>query len=118
VRGDAVMLPSFCRSEITVKRANLVDKRGTTVADWTNPLTFTIQGCSVQPSTSTRDFDGRTLGISEEWTLYAPTGANLKAGDRVYWQGSVFEINGAPMPWESPTGRISHVFARLNEWRG
>ena len=112
------MLPSFCRDTVTIKRAQMVDKRGTIVADWLNPQVFTIGGCSVQPSTSTRDFDGRTLGILEEWTLYAPTGADLRAGDRVVWRDTTFEINGAPMPWESPTGRVSHVYARLTEWSG
>ncbi len=112
------MLPSFCRDTVTVSRAQLVDKRGTKVLDWTSPETFTVNGCSVQPSTSTRDFDGRTLAVSEEWTLYAPPGSDLQAGDRITWRDTTFEINGAPMPWESPTGRVSHVRAQLAEWRG
>ena len=112
------MLPSFCKDTVTVKRAALVDSRGTKVLDWSNPTTKTVKGCSVQPSTSTRDFDGRTLQVSEEWVLYAPPGSDIEAGDRIEWNGLTFEINGSPMPWQSPTGRVSHVWARLAEWSG
>ena len=112
------MLPSFCKDAVTVKRARLVDKRGTITLDWNNPETFELSGCSVQPNTTTRDFDGRAIQVTEEWTLYAPPGSDLKAGDRIEWNESVFEIDGAPMEWTSPTGRVSHVWARLSEWRG
>lgn len=112
------MLPSFCRDEVTVQRGVLTEKRGTQVIDWANPEEITLGGCSVQPTVATRDFDGRTIQVSEEWTLYAPPGSDLKAGDRVVWNNTTFEINGAPMAWKSPTGRISHMWARLAEWRG
>ena len=112
------MLPSFCRETVTVKRASLVDSRGTKILDWSNPEEIVISGCSVQPSTTSRDFDGRTVQVSEEWTLYAPQSSDIKAGDRIEWNGITFEVNGAPMPWSSPTGRTSHVWVRLSEWRG
>ena len=112
------MLPSFCRDTVTRKRAQQVDNRGTITLDWSNPQTLPIAGCSVQPNTSTRDFDGRTIQVTEEWTLYAPFGSDIAAGDRIEWNGITFEINGAPMPWQSPTGRVSHIWARLAEWRG
>lgn len=112
------MLPSFCKDTVTVKRATLVDKRGTKVLDWSEPTSITVGGCSVQPNTTSRDFDGRTVQVTEDWTLYAPYGSDIKAGDRIEWEGVTFEINGAPMPWKSPTGRVSHVWARLVEWRG
>lgn len=112
------MLPSFCRDTVTVKRAALVDSRGTKQLDWSDPTTKTIAGCSVQPNTSTRDFDGRLIQITEDWTLYAPPGSDIQSGDRIEWNGLTFEINGAPMPWQSPTGRVSHIWARLSEWSG
>ena len=112
------MLPSFCKDVATVKRAQLVDRRGTKVLDWSNPETFELSGCSVQASTTARDFNGRSIQVTEEWTLYAPPGSDLQAGDRIEWENATFEINGAPMPWKSPTGRVSHVKAKLTEWRG
>lgn len=112
------MLPSFCKDEITVKRAQLVDKRGSKVLDWSNPTIATLKGCSIQPNTTTRDFDGRTIQVTEDWTLYAPPGSDLQAGDRIEWNNLTFEINGAVMQWNSPSGRVSHMWARLVEWRG
>ena len=112
------MLPSFCKDSVTVKRGTLVESRGTKVIDWSKPTSSTVSGCSVQPNTTTRDFDGRTTQVTEGWTLYAPPGSDIKAGDRVEWNSVEFEIDGAPMPWTSPTGRVSHMWARLVEWQG
>lgn len=95
-----------------------MDKRGTQVRDWANADSFQLSNCSVQIAQTTRDFDGRTLSVSEEWTLYAQPNADLLEGDRVEWRGLTFEVNGSLMPWTSPTGRVSHVVARLSEWRG
>ena len=112
------MLPSFCNDTITRKRGDLVDKRGTKIIDWSDPDELEISGCSVQPSTTSRDLDGRTIQVTEGWTLYAPPDSDLKAGDRIAWEGLTFEIDGAPMPWKSPTGRVSHIAAKLAEWSG
>lgn len=112
------MLPSFCNDSVTVKRAALADSRGTKVLDWVHATSSTLNGCSVQPNTTSRDFDGRTVQVTEDWTLYAPPGSDVKAGDRIEWNGLTFEIDGAPMAWKSPTGRVSHIWARLKEWRG
>ena len=112
------MLPSFCKDSVTVKRAQLVDRRGSKVLDWSNPTSTTLKGCSVQPSTTSRDFDGRTVQVYEGWTLYALPGSDLQAGDRIEYDGLTFEIDGAPMKQPSPTGRVSHIWARLAEWRG
>ena len=112
------MLPSFCKESVTVVRAKEKDSRGTKILDWSDTVRTALSGCSVQPNTSTRDFDGRTIQVTEDWTLYAPPGADIKAGDRIEWESNTFEVNGAPMPWKSPTGRVSHMWARLVEWRG
>lgn len=112
------MLPSFCRETVTVIRAALKDSRGTKVLDWQNATRTPLDGCSVQPGDTSRDFDGRTVQVSEDWTLYAPPGSDVKAGDRIEWEGTTFEIDGVPMPWKSPTGRVSHMWAKLKEWRG
>ena len=111
------MLPSWCRDTVTVKRAPVVAVRGSEARDWNNAASHTVAGCSVQHASVMRDFN-RAVNVSESWTLYAPPGADIEAGDRIEWNGHTFEINGAPYAWTSPTGRVSSVQVPLVEWKG
>ena len=112
------MLPSFASETIVVRRAPLVDVRGTKVRDWANATEHEIAGVSVQPASTSREFGGRTTNVADGWTLYGPPGADIEAGDRIVYGGTTYEIDGAPYEWKSPTGRVSHVQAKLAEWRG
>ena len=111
------MLPSWCADTITVMRPALVTSRGTVVPDWTNATVTTITGCSVQTGVTSEDRDGRTATLLGG-TLYLPPTADVRAGDRVQFGGSTYEVQGVPMAWRSPTGRVSHIQARIAEWRG
>lgn len=116
------MLPSFARDAVTVVRPATRAVRGTTVPDWANARRHRVTGCIVQLPSTSMDLDGRTQ-TELAGTLYAPTGADVRAGDRVEWTDGrgvthKLAVDGEPMPWASPTGRVSHVQARLAEWRG
>lgn len=116
------MLPSFCRETVMVVRPGVRQARGTTMPDWTKSQRHEIAGCSVQTSTTSMDMDGREQ-TSLAGALYAPPFADVRAGDRIEWTDPMgvehkFIVDGEPMPWASPTGRVSHVQARLSEWRG
>lgn len=116
------MLPSFMRDRVTVVRPGAKTSRGTTVPDWENAQSHTVNGCGVQLPSTSMDLDGRT-NTRLTGTLYAPNGADLRAGDRIEWtdvEGVTHRlaVDGEPMAWRSPTGRVSHVQARLAEWRG
>lgn len=112
------MLPSWCRDEITIERAPLVDKRGTLVRDWANKQEIEVSGCSVQERTTSREMDGRTLQITNGAVLYAPANANIQAGDRVVFNGHRYEIAGNPLDYPGATGRLSHKKIPLTEWSG
>lgn len=111
------MLPSFCKECVTIRRAPLIERRGSTVRDWDNYTTHTISGCSVQPA-STSSNEERAEQVTERAELYAPPGANVETGDRVEVGGIVYDIDGAPYTWKSPTGRVTHLHAHLIEWSG
>ena len=111
------MLPSWCDETITVKRPAWVDARGTKVPDWAHATTRTVAGCSVQTGETSMDLDGRTetaLGGA----VYAPPGADIHAGDRIIAATGTYEVDGEPMPWRSPTGRVSHLKANIQRWKG
>lgn len=112
------MLPSFCRDEVEVLRAPMRDERGTPCADWGAAAVHRVGGCAVLPSTtSTRRGEAREA-VSCDAVLYAPPASDIAARDRVRWRGSLYDVEGAPMPRESPTGAVSHVEARLKRWEG
>lgn len=116
------MLPSWCRDSVTVVRPAAMTSRGTTIPDWENATTHALNGCSVQLPNTSMALNGREQ-TALRGTLYAPPASDVRAGDRIDWtdQMSVihrFLVDGEPMPWTSPTGCVTHVQARLAEWRG
>lgn len=112
------MLHSWCNEAVTVKRAPLVERRGSTVRDWDNASSHCVSGCSVQPASTASNKDGRAEQVTDRYELLAPPCSDVEAGDRIVFGGRVFEIDGAPYEWKSPTGRVAHLHAHLVEWRG
>jgi len=112
------MLPSWCDDTIVISRPKKVNSRGSLIDDWSNPTQTTVNGCSVQPSSTSLSMDGRVLGITDSWTAYLPSGTDVKEGDRVTFNGQTFVINGAPEPRHSPMGRISGIQLNLKRWSG
>ena len=116
------MLPSFAADAITVVLPATRASRGTTVPDWANAQRRRVTGCIVQLPATSMDLDGRAQ-TQLTGTVYAPSASDIRAGDRIEWvdrRGVTHHlaVNGEPMPWQSPTGRVSHVQARVSEWSG
>lgn len=113
------MLPSFCHQEITRVRPGITTSRGSVIPDWSpeKVSTLVIKGCSVQPATTSLSQDGRVLGINEQWTAYLPAGSDVKAGDRIIFEGQPYTINGEPKTWTAPSTR-SHIQLNLTRWEG
>lgn len=111
------MLPSWCDDSVTVWRAPLVDSRGTQVPDWSAASPHEVGGCSFQPTGSSTDFGDPRQALTIRAYLYAPPGADIKEGDRIEFAGRTYAINGAPLPWKSPTGAASHMQIQLVDWR-
>lgn len=109
---------SFFTQSVTRIRPGSKESRGSTIPDWDNVSTATIGGCSVQPSSTTLSQDGRVLGVSDSFTLYAPANADVKKGDRISFNGATYTVMGVPRPWASPTGRVSNLQCPLERWDG
>jgi hypothetical protein len=112
------MLPTWAKESIIRLRPGSKVSRGSTVPDWDNPARLTIDGCSVQPATTSLSRDGRVLGVSEGLTIYLPPGADVKAGDRIVANGEVYEMTGDPKTWRSATGLVSNTQISVERWRG
>ena len=116
------MLPSFASETVIVVHPAQKSQRGTTVPDWVNAQRHVVTGCIVQLPSTSMDLDGRTQ-TELSGTLYAPCGSGIRAGDHIEWTDGegvshTLAVDGEPMPWRSPTGRVSHVQARIAEWKG
>lgn len=113
------MLPSFCTQEVIRIRPGSKVLRGSTVPDWSedNINKKTITGCSVQPASTGLSQDGRVLGINEGFTAYLPEGSDVQAGDRIQYDGEIYEINGEPKKWVGAFTR-SHIQLNLIRWEG
>lgn len=111
------MLPSFCRQSIVVVRPGTKQSRGSTIPDWSTATRRTIDGCSVQPASTSLSQDGRVLGISEGWTAYLPEDADVQAGDRIEFGGETYTINGEPKRWTGAFTR-SNIQLNLVRWEG
>ena len=112
------MVPSWCRQTVIRLRPQTKQSRGSAIPDWSNPDRLEIKGCSVQPVSTGLSQDGRVLGLFEGYTVYMPPGADIKAGDRIEYDGNVYTINGEPKVWTSPTGRVSHIQLNIERWTG
>ena len=111
------MLPSFCRDTVTRIRSGTKDVRGSIIPDWENATTKDISGCSMQPASTSLTEDGRVLGISDRYTLFAPTGADIIAGDRIQFDGKVFTIDGDVRVQPSAM-QLDHLEITLKRYQG
>ena len=112
------MLPSWANDVVTRLRPTIRTVRGSDIPDWTNPNAIQIGGCSMQPASTMLSQDGRIQGITEGYTCYLPPCADVKAGDRIRFNGNDYTINGEPQIWQSPSGKVSSMQLNLERWRG
>lgn len=110
-------LISFWTQSIIRIRPGVKTERGSTVPDWDSVSRLTIEGCSVQPASTSLSQDGRVQGITDGLTVYAPEDADVRAGDRIEYRGEIYTINGDPLLWPA-AGNLAHVQLNLTRWRG
>ena len=112
------MLPTWANDTVVRKRPGTIDRRGSTEPDWSKTTDLTINGCSMQPASTSLSQDGRVLGIADMYTCYFPPGTDVAAGDKITFDGKDYQIIGEVRVWQSPTGRVSSIQAQLERWSG
>lgn len=112
------MLPSFCNQTVTRIRPGTTESRGSVIFDWTQVKRLDIVGCSMQPASTSLSEDGRVLGISDLYTLFAPPDADIQAGDRIEFDGKTFEVAGEVRVQPSATGHLDHIQTTLRRYHG
>lgn len=111
------MLPSFCTQEVERIRPSTKESRGSTILDWSKTSNLTINGCSMQPASTTLSEDGRVLGISDLYTLFAPADADIEAGDRIEFEGKTYTVVG-DVRVQPAASRLQHIEISLRRYHG
>ena len=109
---------SFFRDSVKVIRAPLTTKNGSQLRDWNNATETTIDKVQVTAQSTSRDFQGRTESIDDGRTLRANYDADIQEGDRIIYDGNIYEVSGEVFHTKSPTGRASSTRCSLIRWRG
>ena len=112
------MLHPWMTDIVTRVRPGTKTVRGSEVPDWDKATIKDITDCSMQPASTTLSQDGRVLGISDGYTLYAPLDADIQAGDHITYAGITYTITGDVRKWNSPTGAMAHLVVNLMRWSG
>lgn len=109
---------SWAKQTIKRIRPNTKTVRGSDVRDWEKAEELEIPGCSMQPAGNSLSMNGHDVGIFDGYTCYAPYNADIQAGDRIEFDGQIFEINGEPNKWTSATGKLNNMLLNLVRWSG
>jgi hypothetical protein len=80
---------------------------------------LSLSGWSVQPGATVADATNRQ-GTSIALTAIGPAGVDVQAGDLIEAPGypQLFEIDGEPQRWPSPTGALENTVLLLKRWVG
>lgn len=99
-------------------RAPMVDDRyGDEIADWDNASETSLPGCRVVPGAGSENTVDRDQ-LTRRWVLFAPPSADLRATDRIRWDGTDYDIDGDLRRWRSATGALAHIEADLTRVEG
>ena len=71
----------------------------------------------MQPASTSLSEDGRVLGISDLYTLFAPPNADIQAGDRIEFNGKVYTIDGDVRIQPSALN-LDHIQVTLRRYDG
>ena len=115
------MLHSWCDDVLEVYRPQYVVERGSKVRVFPDSPTHTVSGCSVQATSSTRDFANREVQSDCKYHVIAPPDADLQEGDLITCAAcgnAKFQIDGIVYQRKSPTGRVSSTQVDLIAWEG
>jgi hypothetical protein len=115
-----VSLPSWATVTAVRLRAPLrADPYGnpTGVRDWDSALRADIPGCALAPLRGAEVLDNRDRRIIRR-ILRCPPHADVTATDRVEVKALVYEVDGEPEPWQSPSGALAHLRVVLRLVKG
>lgn len=100
----------FHDTVVDVRPGTRTDRGGNTVEDWSNPTRTTIEQVSVQPTDQAETVTAQRSAAVSGWQVISAPGTDpdVRAGDRIEWQGMTLEVIGEVARWD-PDGPTHHV---------
>lgn len=112
----------FGDSVVVVRAPVARDRWDNDVADWAAATRTTVTRVVVIPTSQVEDAAGNRVAISSGWRLYSAPGTDvdIRATDRVEWQGMSLEVLGEVARYPHPIrpGHVHHVEAQLQQVTG
>lgn len=102
----------FFQSLTRLRAGITTDRGGNQIPDWSPGAVFTLEifNVSVQPTVQSESTDPTRTSVVTGWrVLSAPeTDADVRAGDRIQWDGMTLEVDGEVARWPHPLGAGVH----------
>lgn len=73
-----------------------------TAEDWSSPDELAILGCGFDPGDSTEPLEAGRDAVLAKPTVYAPSGADVTALDRLIVRGRTWQVDGDPADYRNP----------------
>lgn len=113
------MRTSLAVDELTFLRAPVVEDRyGDDERDWDNAVETVSPGWRVDPDEGLERIDATRDAVVIRHRAIGPVDADVEASDRALWQGDVYAIDGEPLRYRSPRGRLGHTALLLKRVEG
>jgi hypothetical protein len=110
------MLPSWCRTSVTVVRPSVKDSRGTKVLDWANTTEHVIYGCQIDSPAAEGDWSNSAEPIKTSGTLYLPPNSDVQRNDKVVVNNETYRVDGDKISLTSPFGKVSYDTCQIVRW--
>ncbi|MFF9240103.1 hypothetical protein ACF1AL_14890 [Streptomyces sp. NPDC014801] len=91
----------FNQTAVRVRAGTKTDRGGNTIPDWSNPNRLTVSGLNIQPNAQSEKVDEQRDATITGYRVQSAEGTapDIKASDRIEWNGQTFEVEGEVASW-------------------
>lgn len=91
----------FNQTAVRLRAGTKTDRGGNTIPDWSNPSRLTVSGLNIQPNAQTETVDEQRTATITGYRVQSAEGTapDIKATDRIEWNGQAFEVDGEVATW-------------------
>ncbi|MCX5522589.1 hypothetical protein OG342_06890 [Streptomyces bobili] len=104
----------FNQTAVRVRAGTKVDRGGNNVPDWSPSAVdrLTVTRLNIQPASQSEDVDEQRNAVVTGYRVQSEEGTapDIKATDRIEWNGEAFEVEGEVASWPGLfTDAVHHI---------